>query len=764
MGGQAAEQIIAGVVLSERLAVTMYGAMHRAQFSGQRNLRGLVVQPKLLAETAFRLALTDARTIATVTALAHDCIVPTFAVESGGADVVVVTRGVGRYVTVQDLVAAAKATRKQGKLDTEVAGTIAKCVVEALATAHAAKVVHGAVHPSSVLLDEDGGVRLGDFIVGRALTTAVAQGADSSLWRGLAGYIAPELAVGEDPTPAADVFAVGALLFTMLTGEVPPGPVRTTPAVERLVARALDTDVSRRYRNAQDLLQNMVEAFEDDRWELADRGEVIKAAGLSKTDTNIDDATEDLLASLGNSAVSVTPMRPSMDIRAEAVARRQTRQPSTGTGRLDALLSDLEDGGLTYVDAEPGAGRDPISEIIQLDPRRPEAIVQKGRVPSLDDVDDDTVAPPAPRKPTARAPSLRPNTTDENAAMDALAGLDEPVRRVSTAADQATAAAERLESAARRAEAAAARVGSDTGAGATAPNPRASLPARAAPRPNVELPAFDDQPPPSIKSRSSRVIGLLSLVVVAGGGYAFYHTYTKQTEEREANDKKHQADVARAAEQTRLAQASQADKGTIKLSVTPPEASLWIKLGRTNGDALFPLNPKFMHRIRIELDGYQGIDTEILPAAWTGQDPYNRKTTVNVVLKAAAKDRKTGKSLAVPLPERPPNLAVQPAPGTGENGFVRLESTPPGAEVWILMGFGNTAQPFPIVACRNYELRALMEGYQPGYAQVSSEEWRVGTDTNVPIDIAKKKEQIDKSIELVADPDYVPPKPAKKGS
>src|SRR6476659_9741435 len=109
MSGQPAEQIIAGVVLSERLAVTMYGAIHRAQFGGQRNLRGLVVDPKMLAEDAFRIPLTDARAIGTVTKLAHATIVPTVTVESGGPDVVVVTRGAGRYVTVQDLITAAKA-------------------------------------------------------------------------------------------------------------------------------------------------------------------------------------------------------------------------------------------------------------------------------------------------------------------------------------------------------------------------------------------------------------------------------------------------------------------------------------------------------------------------------------------------------------------------------------------------------------------------------------------------------------------------------
>ncbi|HEY5925252.1 MAG TPA: protein kinase, partial [Kofleriaceae bacterium] len=307
MAGQAAEQIIAGVVLSERLAVTMYGAIHRAQFGGQRNLRGLVVDPRMLEEDAFRIALTDANNIGKLTKLEHPNIVPTTTVESGGPDVVIVTRGAGRYVTVQDLIASAKARSKSGgKLAMPVAAAIGKAVIEALAAAHRAGVIHGAVHPRSVLVGEDGVVMLGDFIAGRALTTAVSQGADSSLWRGLTGYIAPELVVGEDPTPGVDVFAVGAMLFTMLSGEVPPGSLRATPAVERLVQRALDTDATRRYRTANDMLENLLEALEDDRWELAERGELIKEAGLSATDENIDDATEDLLASLGKSNVQIT--------------------------------------------------------------------------------------------------------------------------------------------------------------------------------------------------------------------------------------------------------------------------------------------------------------------------------------------------------------------------------------------------------------------------------------------------------------------------
>ncbi|HEX7838066.1 MAG TPA: protein kinase, partial [Kofleriaceae bacterium] len=458
MVGQAAEQIIAGVVLSERLAVTMYGAIHRAQFGGQRNLRGLVIDPKLLAESSFRLVLTDAGAVATAVALDHPSIVPTVAVEAGGPDVVIVTRGVGRYVTVQDLITAARANRSQGgKLPTPVAAAIGRSAIEALAAAHRAKVVHGAVHPRSVLIDEDGAVRLGDFVVGRALTTAVAQGADSTMWRGLAGYLAPELVVGEDPTPAADVFAFGAMLFTMLSGEVPPGSLHATPAVERLVQRALDTDLTRRYRNAGDLLENLLEAFEDDRWEIADRGEVIRGAGLSQSDTNVDEATEDLLASLASpNAVQVTPIRPAVDLRAAAFAAHHTKTPSGN--RLDALLADLDDSREhTAVEDRPFV-RDPISEVIAKNPRRAEAIVQPRRVPALDDPDEEDHTPlPPPMRATDHEMAVPPPTvaSDEAAAMNALAELEEPARRVSSAAEQAVHAADKLEQAARRVEAAA---------------------------------------------------------------------------------------------------------------------------------------------------------------------------------------------------------------------------------------------------------------------------------------------------------------------
>ena len=86
----------------------------------------------------------------------------------------------------------------------------------------------------------------------------------------------------------------------------------------------------------------------------------------------------------------------------------------------------------------------------------------------------------------------------------------------------------------------------------------------------------------------------------------------------------------------------------------------------------------------------------------------------------------------------------------------------PGAEVWLLIGFANTGVNFPTVAGRAYELRALADGYKPGYASVTADEWRDPKgDPKLPIDMAKKRDAIDKHIDLEVDPDA--PKPTKPG-
>ena len=753
VGGQPAEQIIAGVVLSERLAVTMYGAIHRAQFNGQRNLRGLVVDATILAEDAFRETLTNATLLASVTALDHANIVPTFTVESGGPDVVVVTRGSGRFVTVQDLITAARSRAKSGgKLTTPVAGLIGKSVIEALAAAHQAGVIHGAVHPRSVLIDEDGAVRLGDFVVGRALTTAVAKGADSSLWRGLTGYIAPELVVGEEPSPVSDVFAVGALLFSMLSGEAPPGVLRVTPAVERLVQRALDTDPARRYKTATDLLENLIEAMEDDHWELADRDELVREAGLSQVDENIDDATEDLLASLGSAAVQVTPQRVSMDLRAEQAALRQG-SPSVlqqQTGRLDALLADLggEHTNLTQVPEDQPYRRDPISELISLDPRKREAIAQSAtRVPSLDDPDDDaTPLPPPVREPDyepapRRSPRpqsspslLRPGSSDEAAALAAIGELDDGVRRVSNAGDQASIAAQKLEEAAARAERAAQKM--ETGQA----NPRSAVPDL-----HIEL----DAPSMRVRSRMGSVLGVIVIAIALGAVYMIYNATTKQ-ERNDQDDKVARAAAKEKAQKDTLDAISELpDPGSIKVTSEPPQAGVWLKIGRTPVDSL-ALASSVMHELRIEgIAGFEPVDTQVVATHWAAPavGSKSRRASITVVLRPVAKDHSGAVKLPV-MPPKPPD-ATGFTPGRGP---IHVESTPSNAEVWMYLGMTNNVELQGIRAGMPYELRVLAEGYLPGYITVTADEWRDGGDPNTPIDRAKKKPTLERAITLEKDP------------
>jgi hypothetical protein len=627
---------------------------------------------------------------------------------------------------------------------------IGKSVIEALAAAHQAGVIHGAVHPRSVLIDEDGGVRVGDFVVGRALTTAVAQGADSALWRGLAGYIAPELVVGEEPTPGADVYAVGAMLFTMLSGEVPPGTLRVTPAVERLIQRALDTDPKRRYKTATDLLENLIEAMEDDRWELADKAELIREAGLSAADQNIDDATEDLLASLGSSAMQVTPTRPSMDLRAEQSISRQSSPGVQQTGgRLDALLADLggpDHTNVTQIDDEPYR-RDPISELIALDPRKREAIVSSTRVPSLDDPDDSTPLPPpqshadydSGRRGRAQSSGARASSADEAAALAAIGDLDEGARRMSGIGDQAAIAAMKLEEAAARAERAAVKL--ETGG-------QKKLEVRRAPPIADPLPEID-APSMRVKSRMGGVLGILVILIAIGAGYMIYKQFTKQEDLDAAGKQQKEDDKAEHDRKEREAIEDLPDPGSIRVTSNPPQAGVWLKIGRTPVDSI-PLSSAQMHELRIEgVDGYDPVDTQVVASHWTGEK-NKKRATLNVVLKPAAKD-KAGKAEPVKLPVMPP----KPPDATGflpGRGPIHIESTPPGAEVWMFIGMTNNVELAGIRAGLPYELRVLADGYLPGYISVTGDEWRDGGDPNVPIDRAKKKATLDKNVDLVADP------------
>lgn len=138
---------------------------------------------------------------------------------------------------------------REQKLPLAAAIGIAVQVCEGLAYAHRYQVIHRDVKPGNLLLPKEGGVKIADFGIARGLGEA------SGGQIGTPGYMAPEQEEGGTIDYRTDLYAVGLLLYHMITGERPrvlhldrlPGPVR------EVVARAAAHDVADRYDTARDL-------------------------------------------------------------------------------------------------------------------------------------------------------------------------------------------------------------------------------------------------------------------------------------------------------------------------------------------------------------------------------------------------------------------------------------------------------------------------------------------------------------------------------
>jgi serine/threonine-protein kinase len=112
--------------------------------------------------------------------------------------------------------------QSEGRLSVETATRIASEVADALDYAHRHDVVHRDIKPENILLHE-GHALVADFGIGKAM--AAASGATRPLTQlgvtvGTPAYMSPEQAAGESLDGRSDLFALGCVLYEMLTGEV----------------------------------------------------------------------------------------------------------------------------------------------------------------------------------------------------------------------------------------------------------------------------------------------------------------------------------------------------------------------------------------------------------------------------------------------------------------------------------------------------------------------------------------------------------------
>jgi serine/threonine-protein kinase len=178
-----------------------------------------------------------------------------------------------------------------GPLEPRKAAECVRRIAEAMAYAHEQGVVHRDLKPSNILFDAQGDPKITDF--------GLAKRRDASLHLTMTGqilgtpaYMAPEQAAGqqEDFSPQLDVYAIGAILYHLLTGRAPfrasnpidimlqvldrdPDPVsqhnRQVPlALQRICQRAMEKRPSRRYASTVELARDLQSFLKDEpiRW------------------------------------------------------------------------------------------------------------------------------------------------------------------------------------------------------------------------------------------------------------------------------------------------------------------------------------------------------------------------------------------------------------------------------------------------------------------------------------------------------------------
>lgn len=115
-------------------------------------------------------------------------------------------------ITLRDLLA------ERGRITAEQSLDVLEAVLAGLAAAHRAGIVHRDLKPENILLAHDGRIKIGDFGLARAATANTATG---KALLGTIAYLSPELVTRGIADTRSDIYAVGIMLFEMLTGTQP---------------------------------------------------------------------------------------------------------------------------------------------------------------------------------------------------------------------------------------------------------------------------------------------------------------------------------------------------------------------------------------------------------------------------------------------------------------------------------------------------------------------------------------------------------------
>jgi hypothetical protein len=249
----------------------------------ERRVALKLIAPEAAADEVFARRFAEESKIAA--SIEHPNVVPIYAAgEEDGIPFIAM-----RYVSGSDL---GRRLAREGRIAPAAAAQLIAQVGNGLDAIHAAGLVHRDVKPANVLLGGEDHAYITDFGVARNVSTESGL-TQTGRFVGTLDYVAPEQISGGDVDARADVYALGCLLFKLLTGEVPypregeaarlyahlndPPPAPSLQATEVPMAlddvaiRAMSKQPGDRYPSAGDLGRAAVAALSGSRPDLPER-------------------------------------------------------------------------------------------------------------------------------------------------------------------------------------------------------------------------------------------------------------------------------------------------------------------------------------------------------------------------------------------------------------------------------------------------------------------------------------------------------------
>ncbi|MDP1586116.1 MAG: SUMF1/EgtB/PvdO family nonheme iron enzyme [Prosthecobacter sp.] len=271
----------------------------------------------------------------------------------------------------------AKMIASQGRLPPDYALAITAHVCDALNYAHSHSIVHRDIKPANILINMDGAVKVADFGLAKQSDAGAGGLTKTNMAMGTPDFVAPEALIPGLPLDGrADLYAIGVMLYQMLTGEIPRGmwtmpgaKLGTDPRFDAIIGKAMQTDRESRYQTAASIRRDL------DVIMTTPPAAVKKPAGQAPPQRRAD-----------------APIRkepaPKPDVRIPA--KKSSTGFYLGMAATVIVLGALV---LMFSGGEKPAAK-PVAEKTSLEPSKP---VTKPKPPS-----------PAPAKSTVTAPAVSP--------------------------------------------------------------------------------------------------------------------------------------------------------------------------------------------------------------------------------------------------------------------------------------------------------------------------------------------------------------------